>query len=170
MRVTFNSFRDESLTHLNREAVNQGRLQAQLSSGQKISRPDEDPLTAQKILDLQSTTAQTQQYFRNAGYALDISRSSFSAVDELRKVSDRTGEIVSGIGEFTTGQSMRAYGVEVNTLIEQAITGANQKFDGKFLLGGTKTNTAPFTVVRDADGKVTSASYVGAAQGAAFQV
>jgi flagellar hook-associated protein 3 FlgL len=65
---------------------------------------------------------------------------------------------------------MRAYGVEVNTLIEQAITGANQKFDGKFLLGGTKTDTAPFTVIRDADGKVTSASYVGAAQGAAFQV
>ncbi len=170
MRVTFNSFRDESLTHLNREASNQARLQVQIASGQKISRADEDPLTAQKILGLQSTSAQIQQYHRNASHALEISQASFSAVDELRKVSDRVGEIVSGMGEFTTDQGFEAYGAEVDNLIEQAVASANRQFDGKYLLGGTKTDTAPFTIARDADGKVTSVTYVGATQGPAIQV
>ncbi len=170
MRVTFNSFRDESLTHLNREAANSGRLQAQISSGQKISQADEDPLTAQKILGLQSANAQTQQFYNNANYALDISRASFGAVDEVRKVSDRVGEIVASIGELTMPVGFQGYGAEVDSLIEQAVTAANQRLDGKYLLGGTKTDIAPFTAARDAAGKITSVAYVGAAQGPAIQV
>src|SRR5262245_28270689 len=139
MRVTFNSFRDESLASLNREASNQARLQAQISSGQRISRADEDPLTARKILGLQSASAQQQQYFRNAGTALDISRSTYSAVDTVRKVSDRAGELAARTSGLTTPAEYAASAAELNGLIEQAVTAANQQFDGKYLLGGTKT-------------------------------
>ncbi|MEA3213592.1 MAG: flagellar hook-associated protein 3 FlgL [Chthoniobacter sp.] len=170
MRVTFNSFRDESLTHLNREASNQARLQAQISSGQKISRPDEDPLVAQKILGLQSASAQAQQFHRSASHALDISRSSYAAVDQLRQISDRAGEVASGTSALTTPEAFKAYGAEVDGLIEQAVTAANQQSDGKYLLAGTRTDAQPFTVARDAQGKVTSVTYVGAAQGPAIQV
>ena len=170
MRVTFNSFRDESLANINREAANSGRLQAQISSGQKISRADEDPLTAQKILGLQSSNAQTQQFYNNASYALDISRASFGAVDEVRRVSDRVGEIVAGIGELTMPVGYQGYAAEVDSLIEQAVTSGNQRLDGNYLLGGTKTDTPPFTATRDAAGKITSVAYVGAAQGPAIQV
>ena len=170
MRVTFNSFRDESLANLHREASNQGRLQNQIASGQKISQADEDPSAAQKILALQSANAQVRGYFRNAGTALDISRSSYGAVDELRKVSDRAGEIATGVSSLTTPEAFAAYGVEVDSLLEHAVSAANQQFDGKYLLGGARTDTPPFSVVRDGAGKITSVTYVGAAQGPTLQV
>lgn len=170
MRVTFNSFHDESLTLLNREASRQSRLQNQVTSGQKISRADEDPQVAQKVLDLQTTSAQTQQFYRNAGYALDISRSSYSAVDDLRKVSDRAGELAGGVSALTTPEVFKTAAAEVDGLIEQALSAASQKFDGKYLLSGTKSDTAPFLATRDAQGKLTGVSYAGAAQGPSIQI
>lgn len=170
MRVTFNSTRDQSLLDLSREATNQARIQNQISSGQKISSADQDPQTAQKILSLQSGNAQAQQYYRNAGYALDISRASFSAMDAVRSISDRAGEVAGSISGLTTPDGFKGYATEVDGLIEQAITSVTQQFDGKYLFGGTKNDTVPYTVARDAAGKVTSVSYVGAAQGPAIQV
>lgn len=170
MRVTFNSIRDDSLAGINREGTKQARLQNQISSGQKISRADEDPLVAQKILSLQSTSAQAQQYYRNAGTALDISKASFTAVDAVRQTSDRAGEIVASVGPLTTPDGFQTYGTEVDELIEQAVSAVNRQFDGKYLLGGTKTDTPPYTVARDGAGKVTSVAYVGAAQGASIQI
>jgi flagellar hook-associated protein 3 FlgL len=170
MRVTFNSFRDESLTQLNRELSQQARLQGQISSGQKISRADEDPATAERILGLQSVSAQAQQHYQTAGYALAISRSSYNAMDQVRQVSDRAGELVSGVSELTTPDTFARHSVELDGLLEQALAAANQQFDGKYLMGGTKTDSAPFAVARDAEGKVSSVTYVGAATGPEMQV
>jgi len=38
------------------------------------------------------------------------------------------------------------------------------------LLGGTRTDTPPFSISRDAQGKVTAVSYAGAAQGPSIQI
>jgi flagellar hook-associated protein 3 FlgL len=170
MRVTFNSIREDALGAMGREMAKQARLQNQISSGQKISQANEDPLAAQKILSLQSTSAQAQQFHRNAGYALDISKASYNAVDAVRQTSDRAGEIAAGISGLTTPDGFETYATEVNGLIEQAVSAMNRQFDGKYLLGGTKTDTAPYVSTRDGSGNVTSVAYAGAAQGAAFQI
>lgn len=171
MRVTFNSLHDDSLMHLQRQAATQARVQNQIASGQKISRADEDPFAAQRILTMQAGSEQAQQYFRNAGHTLDISSASFSAVDEIRKVSDRVGEIASASGSgVTSSESYAAYAKELDELLEHAVAATSRIFDGQYLLGGTKTDAPPFTVTRDAQGQVTSVAYVGAAQGASFAV
>lgn len=170
MRVTFNSLRDSSLINLNREGATQAKLQNQIASGQRISNPDEDPLVAEKILSLQSSNAQDQQYYRNVGYALDISRASYSAMDHVRQTVDRSGEIAESISGLTTPDGFRSYAEEVDGLIEQAVSAVNQQYDGKSLFGGTKTDAPPFSVTRDAAGQVTAVSYVGAAQGATIQI
>ena len=170
MRVTFNSQREESLIQISRHAAKQARLQAQISSGQKISAADEDPSSARKILSLQSTSAQAQQYYRNAGDALGISQASYQVVDQLRGISDRVGEIVSGVSSLTAPDSFQAYATEVDELIKQALAASSQQFDGQYLLSGTRTDTQPFTVTNDANGKVSSVSYAGAAEGPSIQI
>lgn len=170
MRVTFNSIRENSLLHMNRESAKLAKTQDEIASGQKITRPNEDPLVAQKILSLQSANAKDQQFYRNAGYALDISRASFSAMDRVRETVDRSGEIAESISGLTTPDAFRSYAEEVDGLIEQAVSVVNQQFDGKNLFGGTKTDSPPFNVTRDGTGKATAVAYVGAAQGADLQV
>jgi len=170
MRVTFDSFSNTSVALLNRDATTQGLLTQKISSGENITSADQNPLEAQTILSLQSTGAQTQQFYNNATYALNVSTASYSAVKELSTVSDTAGELAAGTSALTTPEEFSANGTEVNGLIEEAVTSANQQFNGQHLLGGTETSTPPFTVVRDSQGQVTSVAYTGAAQGASIQV
>src|SRR6218665_123549 len=121
MRVTFNSIRENSLVNINREGSKQAKLQTQIASGQRIANANEDPLVAQKILSLQASNAQDQQYYRNVGYALDVSKASYSAMDKVRETVDRAGEIAESVSPLTTPDGFRSYAEEVNGLIEQAV-------------------------------------------------
>lgn len=170
MRVTFNSIRDNSLLHMNRESSKLAKVQNEIASGQKITRANEDPLVAQKILSLQSANAKDTQFYRNAGYALDISRASYAAMDRVRETVDRSGEIAQSISGLTTPDAYRAYAEEVDGLIERAVSVVNQQFDGKNLFGGTQTDTPPFNVTRDGAGQATAIAYTGAAKGADYQI
>lgn len=169
MRVTFNSYREDSIPQINRNAANQAKLQQQISSGQNITTADQDPLTAQRILDLQGDTAQTQQYYQNAGLALDINKVAYNAVDGARQASDRASEIMSSVNDMTLPDQMTANATEINGLIEKALASANSQYDGKYLLGGTKNDAPPFVATRDADGNITGVTYNGAAKGPDFQ-
>ena len=55
-------------------------------------------------------------------------------------------------------------------MIEQALQTVNTKYGGEHLFGGTKSDVAPFTAVRDVNGKITSVTYTGAANGAEIRI
>jgi flagellar hook-associated protein 3 FlgL len=170
MRVTFNSFRDQAVNELNADAATQVQLQGQIASGQQISTPDQNPLAAEEILGLQTTSGQLQQYYQNANYANNVSTAVYNAVNSLQQISNSVGNLVTGINGLSTPELYNTSATQTNALIEQAISAVNQQFNGQYLFGGTKTDTPPLTVVRDAAGDVTSVSYNGAAQGASVQI
>jgi flagellar hook-associated protein 3 FlgL len=170
MRVTFNTYSDLLLPQLNQQGTATAKLQAQISSGQNVSQASDDPQTAQHILDLQNQGAQMQQFYQNSSTALTLNESTYSAVDGLRQVADRASQISLKGNSLTAPGAFDSYGAEVNQLIEQAMTSANQKLNGNALLGGTKTDAAPFTATRDSSGNITAVNYVGAATAPAIPV
>ncbi len=143
----------------------QAQLNQQATTGQRVTNPSDDPAAMGRVLNIQAEKQQIQQFARNNGRALNISQSSFAAVEQLKKSSDRVGEI-SVLGSGTSGpDAMRTYATEVNGLLEQSLQIANTKYAGEHVFAGTKTDTPPFTATRDANGNIVSVSYAGAASG-----
>jgi flagellar hook-associated protein 3 FlgL len=143
----------------------QAQLNQQATTGQRVTNPSDDPAAMGRVLNIQTEKTQIQQFSRNNDRALNISQSSFTAVEQLKKTSDRVSEI-SVLGSGTAGpDALRTYATEVNGLLDQALQIANTKYAGEHIFGGTRTDTPPFTAVRDANGHITSVSYVGAASG-----
>ena len=166
MRIPHNSFSGTLVSQLQSLTARQSALQNQAATGQRITDPSDDPAAIARVLRLQGEKREIQQFSRNNDRALNVSQSSFSAIEQLKHVSDRAGEMAV-LGTGTTSQdAFRAYGAETDQMIEQALQTANVKYSGEHLFGGTKSDAPPFTATRDAAGRITAITYVGAATGA----
>ena len=171
MRVTFNSFVNIAQPILDQQGSIQAKLEQQISSGESISEASDDPLTASRILNLQTATNEAQQNFKNASYALNINTASYNAVSAMQQVSTSASEIAVNAADPITGQDSSATNAaQVNDLLEEAVAAGNQEFNGSYVLGGTNTDTPPFSVTRDASGQITAVNYVGSANGASIPV
>lgn len=170
MRIPNSAFSDSLVSRLQKLTASQATLQAQVSSGQRITVASDDPSAMAHVLEIQAEQQHTQQWARNGDRAYSVSQASFAAVKNLKNVSDRAGEIsVLGVGT-TSPDAYKAYSKETNALIEQAMQAANTQYSGEQLFGGTQTNTPPFTATRDAAGNITAVSYTGAASAAQFRI
>lgn len=148
----------------------QSKLQTQVSSGQKLSQPADDPAAVARVLRLETEQRQVAQFGKNAERATEVSQASYSGLQQLKQVLDRATEIGTLATGATSPDAQQAYGAEMNQLLEEATQVANSKFGGDYLYGGTQTGAAPFQVTRDANGQITGASFTGNNQRAAIQL
>lgn len=161
MRLTNLTLTDGLMRQIQQLGTTQARLQTQVSTGQKITNPEDAPATVAEVLRLETEQRQVTQFGNNAERALEVSQTTYSGLQQLKQVMDRVTEI----GTLATGaidpSAQQSYGAEVNQLLEQTVQLANSKFGGDYLFGGTQTATAPFQVTRDASGQITGATFVG---------
>ena len=161
MRVASNTLSDNIIRQIQQLNTQQARLQAQVSSGQRITNPEDDPAAVASVLNLTSASRQVAQFTSNANRALAISQASYAGLQSIKKVSDRAGELAT-LGTGTLGpDAMKAYGTEANQLIEQAVQAANSSFNGDYLYAGTAVDTPPYTIARDVSGNITGVTYAG---------
>jgi len=161
MRIASNTVQDNIVRQIQQLGVQTARLQNQVATGQRMSQADEDPAAAGRVLNQQSELRRVDQYDRNAARALEISRATFSSLDDVKDISDRAGELAT-LGRSPSGpEALRAYSAEVNQLIEQLLQVGNTRLGNDYLFAGTAVDTPPFSATRDADGNVTAAAYDG---------
>ena len=170
MRIPDLNNSDSLLTNLQRLSSRQSMLQGQVSTGQRITRPSDDPAATGRVLDLQAEKQRIQQYAANSDRGMEISQTTYSAVTSLKTISDRAGELgVLGVSVIDPTAST-SYATELNQLIEQGLQTVNSSYAGEHIFAGTKTDTAPFTATRDASGKITGVTYAGSNSAAEFHI
>ncbi|MCX6975620.1 MAG: flagellin [Verrucomicrobia bacterium] len=160
MRVTFNTFPDTLLGRLQSLGGEQNKALTQLSTGQRISAPSDDAPAMQRILNLRTEKKQNQQYYRNATDGLEISKVTFSSLDQIKDLVVRSSELAAGVSGATSEQEYKAKASEINQLIEQGINVANTKLRGNYLFAGNSNSTMPFVEARTG-GQITSVTYSG---------
>ena len=170
MRVSSNMISDNIVRQIQQLTSQQAKLQGQVSTGLRISQPEDDPAAVGRVLNLESEQRQVGQYQNNAAHALEISQSSYSGLQAIKKVSDRATEIGTlGAGAISPSAA-QAYASEVNQLIEQTVQLTNSRFGNDYLYGGTAVSTPPFVATRNAAGDVTSVAYTGNANRSAIPI
>jgi flagellar hook-associated protein 3 FlgL len=161
MRVTTLGTTDAIISQIDALSTQQATLQTEVSSGQTITNPEDNPSGFNTALGLENDLSQLQQYGSNASHALTVAQASYSGLNTLSSISDRAGELAT-LGTGTLGTSaMQSYGTETDQLIQQAVQTANSSFNGAYLYGGTADGSPPFTVTTDSSGAVTGVTYSG---------
>ena len=114
------------------------KLDKQITTGQKISLPEDDGLSMSRVIQLDSTKSRLAQYQRNASYATEFINSGHLNLDKLREINQRAQEIARLAGSNLNGPAVEAYGLEIDQLIEEALNRVNATQRGRSLFGGTE--------------------------------
>jgi flagellar hook-associated protein 3 FlgL len=161
MRVTANTFPDSLIAQLSSLNQRQNKLQTQAATGQLLSLPEDDPAAMRRVLDLQAEGKAVGQYQRNISRHQELASASFSAMKDLKTVSDRVREIAIAADGLKSQDQLNIYAKEVTELIKQAAQTVNARNRGDSLFAGTLTNQPAFVLTTDANGTVTSVVYQG---------
>lgn len=170
MRITTNTTSENIVRQIQQLGTQQAKLQMQVATGQRIFQPEDDPTGMGRVLGLESESRQLAQFGRNVGRALELSQASFSGLQQIKKISDRAGEIATLGAGAISASAADAYASEVDQLIEQTVQFTNTKFRNDYLFGGTAVDAPPFVATRNVSGNVTLVDYYGNANQTEIQL
>lgn len=161
IRVTQGLIVDRTLNNLNAQFRRVLALQDQLSSGQRVNRPSDDPLDARRAINLRTLITQNEQFLGNI---TDASPQLVETAATLRRTVDalqRARELaISGANETLNQEQRNQIALEVDQLLENIADASNHQTNGKFIYGGTRTLSAPFEFTRVGD-EITAVTYAG---------
>jgi flagellar hook-associated protein 3 FlgL len=161
MRVATNTFSNSLTGQLGSLSSSQSKLQLQVSSGQRMTVSEDDPVAMRQVLNMQTEARSVSQYKSNVANQQELATANYTVIKSLNNVSSRVNEIATLADGLKSQDDLTNYATEVNQLIQQTVQWANTKHGDSYLFGGTKNDQAPFSMETDADGKVTAVNYSG---------
>jgi flagellar hook-associated protein 3 FlgL len=145
MRVTQNILNQNMLFNLQRNNRAMEKYQEQVSSGKKINKPSDDPVTAVRGMYYRSSLNEIDQYKKNADDGLSWLTTTDESLDEVTSVLQRVRELtVQGLNGTNDPSARNAIAEEVNQLKEHLGEIANSQIAGKYIFAGTDVKTPPY--------------------------
>ncbi len=151
-RVSTQLLHQRTLAQLHESQRSLLRIQQQLSTGQRLSVPSDDPASATRGLTLQRTIEFKGQVETNLNATesyINATDSSLASVSQL--MADARGLAVRAADSTTSETERLAIAEQVRGIIRQLVDVGNERFRGRYLFAGSDTSQIPFEYV---DGNV----------------
>ncbi|MED3563478.1 flagellar hook-associated protein FlgL [Bacillus xiapuensis] len=144
-RVTQNMLNQNMLFNLSRTDQAMQKYQDQASSGKKINKPSDDPVTAGRAMYYRSSLNEIDQYKLNADDGISWLTTTDDALDEVNSVLQRVRELtVQGLNGTNDDSARTAIAEEISQLKEHLGEVANSQIAGKFIFAGTDVKNPPY--------------------------
>ncbi|AOH57115.1 flagellar hook-associated protein FlgL [Peribacillus muralis] len=154
MRVTQSMLTNNMLTNLSGSYEKMAKLQEQVSSQKKFSKPSDDPVAAMMGMGYRTNLNQIGQYQSNISEATNWIDSTDDTISEAVSTMQRIREItVQGSNGTYEGDQSKNISEEIKQLKEHLITLGDTQIGGKYIFNGQDTNVKPSSV-KDANGNI----------------
>ncbi|MCP1143736.1 flagellar hook-associated protein FlgL [Lysinibacillus endophyticus] len=148
MRVTQSMLSGNLLRNLSNSYAKLGKVQEQVNTGKKVTRPSDDPVTAMKGINYRTELNNVEQFSRNIGEAYNWLDTTDDTFDKVGSTLQRANELmVQASSDTMTPEDREKISAELQQLKEHIRSLANTKIADSYIFSGTKTNTAPFNVI-----------------------
>jgi flagellar hook-associated protein 3 FlgL len=154
MRIATSQLFSSALNGMQDKWSQIGRLQQQLSRGERILTPSDDPAATARIMELSEALASTEQYQANgdmANHRLTLEETTLAGASDILQ---RVRELVVQGGNGTLSAQDRGFiAKEAREQLDALVQLANtQDSNGEYLFAGFQRYTSPFS--RNAAGTV----------------
>ena len=151
MRVTQSMLSQNMLRNLSGSYNKMGKLQEQLNTGKKVTRPSDDPVVVMKGMGYGMQVNKVEQYQKNMGEVNNWLDSSDDALDGVGQVLQRLKELAtnaSNTGAMTKPER-EAIATEIGQLREHLQDVANTKVGDKHIFSGSMTDKPLYNKEKD---------------------
>jgi flagellar hook-associated protein 3 FlgL len=144
MRVTQSMLSNNMLRNLSNSYTKLGKLQDQISTQKKFTKPSDDPVSAMLAMNYRTDLNRIEQFQRNIGEAKNWIDSTDDALDKGVMALQRIRELTVQASNGTLDGSQKEHIMEeIKQLKEHLIDVSNTQVGGKYIFNGTKTNEPP---------------------------
>jgi flagellar hook-associated protein 3 FlgL len=140
------------LSNLSSSYEKMSKLQEQVSSQKKFSKPSDNPVAAMMGMGYRTNLNQIGQYQSNIAEATNWIDSTDDAITESVSAMQRIRELtVQGSNGTYEGEQLKTITEEIKQLKEHLITLGDTQIGGKYIFNGQDTNVRPSSV-KDGNG------------------
>jgi flagellar hook-associated protein 3 FlgL len=165
LRVTQGIIAQRMLNNLQNQSQRILDLQTQLATGLRVNSPSDSPIDARRAINTRSTITKNEQYLRNISIVSPRLEETVTAIQTMSDNLLRARELtIQGANGTNDQVALDAIAEEINQILEAAVNTANHQTGSLYIFGGTRTNTLPYDVTRDANGNITAVTYQGNAE------
>lgn len=147
MRVTDQMISEQTVFNLQRSLRRFAALQTSQSTGRRINTPSDDPIGTVRDLDYRTQLSNIAQFRKNISVAQSWTQNYDSILGQIKDYATNTKEIAVAMSDGTYDNTARqASANEVQSLIDQIMSLANNELEGRRVFAGYQTKSKPFTV------------------------
>ena len=145
MRITDNMVSQQTILSLQQNLERLQALQTQISTGQKINQPSDDPTGTAQLLGYNTVQSQVDQYQRNLTYVQTSLQVADTAIGAGQDVLNAVKQIALGLTSGATSDQLATASSQVQSQIDQLVDVANTTdSNGHYIFSGTQTQTAAY--------------------------
>lgn len=146
MRVSTSAMQQQSLNVILRQQSGLAKTQLQVATGKNLLSPADDPVGAQRAVQLEQSIGKLEQYSTNGKLVTGRLIVADSKLDAAGEVLQRVRELVIQASNATqTTESRKLIGTEIRELGAELLDIANaENGQGEYIFAGSKTDTRPF--------------------------
>jgi len=123
------------------------KLNKQIGSGSKVTKPSDDPVAASRIVRINDSLSRTEQYQKNISESLVMHSAAESALNNVYNLMVRAKSLAlegANDASVSTSESFAAIADEIGGIKEGILQLAFSKLRDKYIFSGTAADTAPF--------------------------
>ncbi len=156
MRITENMTAQNSLYNIENARSQMNTLQEQLSSGQNVNRPSDDPVTARLLMNINDQLSTANQYSSNISKVdmwFQMADNAFTTMTQtLSDIRSKVSTVANGMATQSDLNNMVSY---INLIKKTIVDTGNTDVNGVYIFAGTKNQSAPYVA---STGDITSGS------------
>jgi len=147
MRISTRQIYTQGLEAFQQQQQKLAKLQQQISTGVRLSKPSDDPAAASKILELEQTVSLNLQYQSNINLAEQRLNQQDAVLANYDSLLIRVRELAIQANNASIDTvSRNAIAAEIDERLNELLSLANTlDGNGDYLFAGYQNNTAPFT-------------------------
>lgn len=158
MRVASN-LEPDVLAGIQRSAANLQTALQQVSTGQRVNTPGDDPTASAALVQSLAVSSNDDQYTKNANSALGVTQTADSVLTSVVSLLTQAVTLgTQGATSTNTTQDRQAIATQVQGVLANIVSAANTTYQGTAIFAGSSNATAAF--VPDAS-SVTGYGYKG---------
>lgn len=145
MRITEGMTARTVLADLGANKARLTKTQREISSGERITKPSDDPFGTGRTLQLSAELEGFKQYKENVSDGNGWVTATETALSQISEVVQRARELLVQGGNDSNGQVAReGIAAEIEALTEAVKQEADVTYDDRYIFAGTETATRPY--------------------------
>ncbi|MGI5915975.1 MAG: flagellar hook-associated protein FlgL [Anaerolineae bacterium] len=150
MRITDNMLLEQSIRDLNKTRSQMQRLQAQVATGKRILKPEDDPAATERALSIRATMREHTNYQRSLDQGLRWLNATELALDTVSDALQQAHRLALRMRNDTYSDEARELAAtEVHELIQTVLTAANTRHQDSYIFAGYQVRTPPVSLSGD---------------------